>query len=134
MAEGEGTAEGISGGRRGLKRDATMDVAAAADYVFKELLAVAKHAPNERLPKEEQSRCCLYAFLRPQFDVVCVERGYRSIDESGRSECDLVAICGDNPEVWVELKHCRSPRIGRTSQERNFGTGRTILISFAAFR
>ena len=63
-----------------------MDVAAAVEAVFSELARVAAHAPHERLPKEEQTRCCLYAFLRPQWDVVCVERGYSSIDAGGRHQ------------------------------------------------
>jgi hypothetical protein len=75
--------------------------------VFDDLDLVAGIAPNERLPKEEQSRCSLYAFLRQRWRVVCVERAYTSIDEGSSRECDLLAISHGRPWLWVELKHCR---------------------------
>jgi hypothetical protein len=84
----------------------------AIEALFEDLQGVAAHAPNERLPKEEQSRCCLYAYLRPLWEVVCVERGYASIDEGGKRECDLHAWASTRPPLWLELKHCRCARGG----------------------
>ena len=84
-----------------------MDAERLLKYLFAELALVSANAPNERLPKEEQSRCCVYAYLRPQWDVVCVERSYSSIDEGGRRECDVLAIAAGRPQLWLELKHCR---------------------------
>jgi hypothetical protein len=88
-----------------------MNYKPAIDLLFSELSNVAAHAPNERLPKEEQSRCILYAHLRSEWPVVCVERGYRSIDEGGEHrECDLLAIWVGRPDFWLEMKHCRCAR------------------------
>lgn len=84
-----------------------MDWEKALAVLFAELRVVATHGPNERLPKEEQSRCSLYSFLRPHFDAICVERGYKSIDERHRRECDLYIAKAGHPPIWLELKHCR---------------------------
>lgn len=89
-----------------------MNPASAIAAVLDDLVLVGRHGPNERLPKEEQSRCCLYAFLRQTRDVVCAERGYSSIDEGGRWECDLVALGPGKSPLWMELKHCRCARGG----------------------
>jgi hypothetical protein len=58
-----------------------MDVARIVDAVLDDLAVVASSTPNERLPKEEQIRCCIYAAIRPLFRVVCAERGCGSIDD-----------------------------------------------------
>jgi len=52
-----------------------MDVALIVDAVLDDLALVATSEPNERLPKEEHIRCCIYAAMRPQFRVVRAERG-----------------------------------------------------------
>lgn len=97
-----------------------METELAISTLFDELALVAANAPNERLPKEEQSRCCLYAFLRQRWDVVCAERGYASIDEGSSRECDLLAISAGRPWLWLELKHCRcaSGWMNKPSEER----------------
>jgi hypothetical protein len=100
----------------------TMSPDLAIEALFADLLRVAAHAPNERLPKEEQSRCCLYAYLRPLWEVVCVERGYTSVDEGGKQECDLCAFAANRPPLWLELKHCRCASGGwqnKPSEERD---------------
>ncbi len=84
-----------------------MDTIGAVDTLFAELALVAANAPNERLPQEAQTRCCLFAFLRPTYDVICAERGYTSIDEEGRRRCDLLAVKAGKPLLWAEVKHCR---------------------------
>jgi len=53
----------------------SMDVALIVDAVLDDLALVATSEPNERLPKEEHIRCCIYAAMRPQFRVVRAERG-----------------------------------------------------------
>jgi hypothetical protein len=85
-----------------------MDVAGIVDAVFDDLALVAASGPNERLPKEEQIRCCIYAAIRPLFRVVCAERGYGSIDDKSRIECDLWASSPDRVPVWLEFKRCWS--------------------------
>jgi hypothetical protein len=78
------------------------------DAVFADLALVAASGPNERLPKEEQIRCSIYATIRPLFHVVCAERGYGSIDEKSRTECDLWAASPGQMPVWLEFKRCWS--------------------------
>lgn len=85
-----------------------MEVARIVDAVFHDLALVATSGPNERLPKEEQIRCCIYATIRPFFQIVCAERGYGSIDNKSRTECDLWASSPDRPPVWLEFKRCWS--------------------------
>jgi hypothetical protein len=85
-----------------------MDVGRIVDAVLDDLALVASSAPNERLPKEEQIRCCIYAAIRPLFWVVCAERGYGSIDDKSRTECDLWAASPDCVPVWLEFKRCWS--------------------------
>jgi hypothetical protein len=60
------------------------------------------------LPKEEQIRCSIYAAIRPLYHVVSAERGYASIDDGSRIECDLWASSPDRPPVWIEFKRCWS--------------------------
>src|SRR5262249_3302584 len=67
-------------------------------------------SPNERLPKEEQVRCSVYAAMLPLFQVVCAERGYGSIDDKSRIECDLWARAPHQPDVWLEFKRCWSAK------------------------
>jgi len=85
-----------------------MDVVRVVRTVLDDLALVAASEPNERLPKEEQTRCCIYAAIRPLFRVVCAERGYGPIDDRSRTECDLWASSPDRPPTWLELKHCWS--------------------------
>ena len=77
-----------------------MDVARVVDAVLDDLALVATSEPNERLPKEEQIRCCIYATIRPLFRVACAERGYASIDDWSRTECDLWASSPGRVPVW----------------------------------
>ena len=85
-----------------------MDEALIVDAVFDDLALVAGSGPNERLPKEEQIRCCVYAAIRPLYRVVCAERGYGSIDDRRRIECDLWASSPGQPPMWLEIKRCWS--------------------------
>jgi hypothetical protein len=85
-----------------------MDTPTVVSAVFKDLQAVSTTYPNERLPKEEQIRCALYMAMQSCFDVVCVERGYGSIDDGNRAECDIWARTGEEAQSWLELKRCWS--------------------------
>lgn len=87
-----------------------MDIARLVETVFSDLVVIASSGPNERLPKEEQIRCCIYSTIRPHFRFVCAERGYRSIDDKGRTECDLWAMSPGQVDIWIELKNCWSAR------------------------
>ena len=81
-----------------------MDVVRIVDTVLEDLSLVATSGPNERLPKEEQVRCCIYAAIRPLFRVVCAERGYGSIDDRSRTECDLWAFSPGQVPVWLRIQ------------------------------
>ncbi len=85
-----------------------MDESLIINAVLGDLAQVAASLPNERLPKEEQIRCCIYAAIRPLFKVVCAERGYGSIDDRSRTECDLWASSPGQTPVWLEFKRCWS--------------------------
>lgn len=85
-----------------------MDESRIVNAVLEDLAIVAASLPNERLPKEEQIRCCIYAAIRPFFLVVCAERGYASIDDRSRIECDLWASSPGEAPVWLEFKRCWS--------------------------
>jgi hypothetical protein len=87
---------------------AILHVTHVVQAVFDNLALVATSEPNERLPKEEQIRCCIYATIQPQFRVVCAERGYASIDEGSGSECDLWASSSERVPMWLEGKRCWS--------------------------
>jgi hypothetical protein len=87
-----------------------MDIRSIVDAVLDDLALVATSVPNERLPKEEQIRCCIYATIRHLFRVVCAERGYGTIDESSPTGCDLWASSPDRPPVWLEFKRCWSAK------------------------
>jgi hypothetical protein len=83
-----------------------MNIPRVIDAMLADLTLVASSQPNERLPKEEQIRCSIYAAIRPLYHVVCAERGYASIDDGSRIECDLWASSPDTPPVWIEFKRC----------------------------
>ena len=85
-----------------------MDVPKVIEAMLADLALVASSQPNERLPKEEQIRCSIYAAIRPLHQVVCAERGYASIDNGSRIECDLWASSAGSPPVWIEFKRCWS--------------------------
>jgi hypothetical protein len=85
-----------------------MDIARIVAEVLADLALVATSEPNERLPKEEQIRCRIYSSIRQLFRVVCAERGYGSIDEKHRTECDLWASSPGRAPVWLEFKRCWS--------------------------
>jgi hypothetical protein len=87
-----------------------MDVPKVIGAMLADLALVASSRPNERLPKEEQIRCSMYAAIRPGYRVVCAERGYASIDDGSRIECDLWASAPDLPPVWIEFKRCWSAK------------------------
>jgi hypothetical protein len=83
-----------------------MNIPRIMDDVFADLRAVAKAAPNERLPKEEQIRARIFASIRQEFDVVCAEKGYASINRGSRIESDLWARKKGEPDTWIEFKRC----------------------------
>lgn len=80
--------------------------------IFFDLKLISSSKPNERLPKEEQIRCCLYSKFRSDFDVLCAERGYGSIDDLSRIECDLWGCKKGSPDVWLEFKRCWAAKKG----------------------
>lgn len=82
-----------------------MDFEKIALAIVADLQTVAQHSPNERLPKEEQIRSCIYAALRPDFEAVCVERGYSSIDDKSSIEVDIWAKRSSG-SYWIEIKRC----------------------------
>jgi hypothetical protein len=61
-----------------------MNIPQLVEAMLADLVLVASSQPNERLPKEEQIRCSIYAAIRPSYRVVCAERGYASIDDGSR--------------------------------------------------
>src|SRR4051812_19276119 len=83
-----------------------MNFAAIIDTMLDDLALVARFQPNERLPKEEQIRCSMYAAIRPLYEIVCAERGYGSIDDGSRVEADLWAYTTGSTPVWIEFKRC----------------------------
>lgn len=87
-----------------------MNIPAVIDAMLADLALVASSQPNERLPKEEQIRCSIYTAIRPLYKVVCAERGYASIDDGSRIECDLWASSPGISPVWMEFKRCWSAK------------------------
>lgn len=87
-----------------------MDIPLVIEKMLADLALVATSSPNERLPKEEQIRCSIYAAIRPGYSIVCAERGYASIDDGSRIECDLWAWSPDTASVWIEFKRCWSAK------------------------
>jgi len=72
--------------------------------ITEDLKKVAQSIPNEKLPKEEQIRSCIYAELRPDFEVVCVERGYDPIENKSSVEVDIWARRTTGERYWIEIK------------------------------
>jgi hypothetical protein len=93
-----------------LSQAAKLDVPTVIEAMLADLALVASSQPNERLPKEEQIRCSIYAAIRPLYHVVCAERGYASIDDGSRIECDLWAWSPGVSPVWIEFKKCWSAK------------------------
>ena len=87
-----------------------MDTCRMVEALLDDLARVAESGPNERLPKEEQIRCSIHAAILRDFHVVCAERGYGSIDEKIRTECDLWAKSPDQAPMWLEFKRCWSAK------------------------
>lgn len=77
-----------------------------AEVIAGDLRKVASSNPNERLPKEEQIRSRVFAHLLLAAQVVCVERGYVSVDERSSSEVDLWWRTQDGQAHWLEIKRC----------------------------
>jgi hypothetical protein len=86
--------------------NAHMDYEKIAVAIAEDLRKVSRSLPNERLPKEEQIRSCMYAELRPLFEVVCVERGYSPIDSKSSIEIDICARDRTGQRYWIEIKRC----------------------------
>lgn len=83
-----------------------MNISHLIGEVFRDLRAVAEAGPNERLPKEEQIRSCIYATLRGGARAVCAEHGYASVNDGSRSECDIWTVAAGGEESWLEFKRC----------------------------
>ena len=88
----------------GSQPAATMDFHKFAIAIADDLKRVAKSLPNEKLPKEEQVRSCLYAELRPESEAVCVERGYASHESQSTIEVDLWVRHATGTDYWIEIK------------------------------
>jgi hypothetical protein len=75
------------------------------EAVFKEIEAIGRRGPRERLPKEEQARCAVYRWMYSKgADLVRVEAGYVDPDQPGQHpECDIHAHL-DDLEYWMEIK------------------------------
>lgn len=86
--------------------------------IFEELAKVASTNPQERLPKEDQTRCILYSVLRPEFGTVCAERGYGPVEKS-RIECDLWAENKDE-QAFFEIKNAWSAKTLKISPPEQF--------------
>ncbi|MFC1805960.1 hypothetical protein ACFL09_03170 [Planctomycetota bacterium] len=77
-------------------------VAGAVECALEDLARVAGNHPHEVMPKEEQARSAMYAFLRGAAAVVHVEATYPGT----RQECDLrVKPARGRREIWIELKN-----------------------------
>jgi len=87
-----------------------MDIPRVIEAMLADLTSVSSSGPNERLPKEEQIRCSIYTAIRPYYQFVCAERGYASIDDGSRIECDLWASSPGISPIWVEFKRCWSAK------------------------
>jgi hypothetical protein len=70
-----------------------------------DLIVITESQPRERLPKEEQIRCSMYAALKPLCKLIQVEAGYFDADKpGGKSECDFRLWLNDGSHCWVEIK------------------------------
>lgn len=101
--------------------------------IFQEWKRIAESDPKERLPKEEQTRCIVYATLRPEFRTVCAERGYGSVDEGSRSECDLWAESDGQPQVAIEIKHAWSSSFLNNKPSEQLASWMTDLAKLEGF-
>lgn len=77
---------------------------AATQAAVEDLVVITAMEPRERLPKEEQIRCSMYASLKPLCRLVQVEAGYFDADAGGKSECDFRLWLPDGSQCWVEVK------------------------------
>ena len=82
-----------------------MDIEIITKSIFNELSNLSKSDPNERLPKEEQTRSVVFASIRSLYNFVSVERGYGSVDVGKRTECDIWAKNLGQTDLWAEIKH-----------------------------
>lgn len=108
-----------------------MNINESLEALLSDLRAVSRSNPRERLPKEEQMRSCLFAQLRNSFEVLCVERGYGSIDELSRTECDLWGRTRSGDETWLELKRCWSAKGWQNKPSEQLGTWRADVAKLA---
>jgi excisionase family DNA binding protein len=69
-----------------------------------DLMKIAASGPRERLPKEEQIRCSMYANLKPHCALLQAEAGYCDADDGDKCECDLCALLADGTRCWIEIK------------------------------
>lgn len=83
-----------------------MEYQKLSSAIIDDLIRISRHKPNERLPKEEQIRSRIYATLLSQYEVVCTERGYSSIDDKSGIECDVWTMSRSGQCHWLELKRC----------------------------
>ena len=81
-----------------------------AQPIFEEWQRIAASKPQERLPWEAQTRCVVYAALRPEFRIVRAESGHGSIIQVSHTESDLWATSEGRPPVFIEIKHAWSSR------------------------
>ena len=80
-----------------------MDVSSIVAAVLDDLALVATSQPNERLPKEEQIRCCIYAMIRPLYRVVCASAGMGpSTTRAGSSVTSGLPLRIRRPPVGVQ--------------------------------
>lgn len=79
-----------------------------AANIINDLITVSQSHPNERLLKEEQIRSRTYASLLEQYESVCVERCYTSVDVKPAIECDIWAGNKAGEISWLEIKRCWS--------------------------
>ncbi|WP_176703433.1 hypothetical protein, partial [Aliivibrio fischeri] len=86
--------------------EVNMQVDKLINTVIDDLKKVSESKPNERLPKEEQIRSCIFSALKNKFDYVCCERNYQSVDNGKNIECDIWAANSGEQPVWMEIKRC----------------------------
>jgi hypothetical protein len=80
-------------------------IKAATKVAAHDLTIISERGPRERLPKEDQIRCSMYAALKPLCDLIQVEAAYFDADRNGgKSECDFRVWLKDGSECWIEIK------------------------------
>jgi hypothetical protein len=104
------------------RQETRTDVEAIINDVFEDLRLVAWADPNERLPKEDQIRSRIFASIRAEFKVVCAEKGYTSIENGGRKECDLWAVSKKGQVTWIEFKRCWYAKGWNNKPSEQYGT------------